>query len=1466
MRYFFFLIAGISLMFSAIAVKAQISASETEGCAPLASVLFTSSFSNPSNILWDFDDGATSNLPSPTHSFANPGVYDVEYSATSGGSPVSASITITVYANPEVDFSISPEGVCLGEPVAFTDISTGGGGSAITSVQWDYGDGTPGDNGSSVNHTYGNPGTYSVTLIATDANGCVGSVTQTNAVAVSEPPTLNITTDPNPVVACSAPLDVSFTNTSTSNSPTGGGLTHEWDFGNGQTSTQQTPGGISYTNEGTYTISYTATDNVGCSATQTIPVSVQEPTAEINVVGLTNGVSCGQVEFEIDGTQGGLFDYGDGSTGYLSSHTYTSEGTFEITYSITVAGCSTEASAEVTIEIPTAQIVSDPGFACFKPADFSFEVVSDYTIDTYNWNFADGESSTEANPVHPLDYPGPNEYDRNGLELIFTSLTFTTVNGCTGSAFVIDSIALPNALFYPDKTQGCAPLSTVFTDESSYFIDGNIEEWEWHYGDGTIQTESETTNPSHVYSDPGEYEAFLVITTSEGCIDTSFSHLIEVGEPIEPTFTIATSVCQGEPVQINNTSANAGLIDGYSYSGDGFTLANCPGDAEPELIFDDVTGSQTVTQYAEYNGCIDSYTQNIDVNGPIGKLNYECNCGTPLDYVFTATISDADHWTWDFGDGTVITNSTAVTMDHAYSQTGDYGVTLTAYNDANGCEPYSDFTIVKVRQLDANLNTQALACVGEEINLDGSASIDVDDSGDCARNYLWYPGDGSRPVKTVSPGLIHEFAAGGDYTTQLFVEDINGCVDSVSFDIQVFDITADYSADTLFGCPPFEVNFSDLTQADTTIVSWDWDFDDGTTSTDQDPANIFENVNYDSNNDPIPFNINLTVTDALGCTSTIDDLVISPLGPNPDFEATSSANICEGDLVTFEPTASDEDSNTYTWEYGNDSTSIGPDGTSIYNEAGSYDISLTVTDEYGCARTLTQSLVNVQAYPIAIIDPSYAEDEPLCYPVIVSFTDASIAEVFDTRTWDLNQGGPTLDVPTVQTTYADPGFYEVDLEVATTFGCVSDTTLEVQVQGPVAEIDLNPEAICPGGSIELNLVDTADLETWQFDFGDGNEVTNTWPAFHDYETDFIPASGETLITLVMYSEDSVCSAARTTSLIIEEVIAGFDRNNETAAIDSIHCFGTPDVFTNTSTPNANQFLWTYSDGQTFTSEEPPVENLPPGEYTINLQVESALGCRDTVEKYMRIFPLPIADVNGGAICRGDNILLTATGGVSYNWVPPTGIDDPNSDVVFASPETTTQYTVFVTDTNDCTSPAYSDVQVFQPPPSIEVDTVLRIGDSDYAGYNLGQGYTYQWTPNIELECDTCSGTVFTPLEDRTYTLTISDTLGCFSVDSYFYFDILEVASVDLPDVFTPNGDGINDKVFVKGWGIESLVSFSIYNRWGEQVFQTADMNEGWDGTYKGKIQSPDSYAYIVVVKNYIYGEPTTIEGYIDLVR
>jgi gliding motility-associated-like protein len=89
--------------------------------------------------------------------------------------------------------------------------------------------------------------------------------------------------------------------------------------------------------------------------------------------------------------------------------------------------------------------------------------------------------------------------------------------------------------------------------------------------------------------------------------------------------------------------------------------------------------------------------------------------------------------------------------------------------------------------------------------------------------------------------------------------------------------------------------------------------------------------------------------------------------------------------------------------------------------------------------------------------------------------------------------------------------------------------------------------------------------------------------------------------------------------------------------------------------------------------------------------------------------------------------------------------------------------------------------------------------------------------------------------------------------------------IKLPTTFTPNGDGNNDVLYVRGWGIKELVTFEIYNRWGALLFQTNDINTGWDGYYKDELQNKEMYVYKVTAKSWLNKEITE-QGYVHLLR
>jgi gliding motility-associated-like protein len=129
----------------------------------------------------------------------------------------------------------------------------------------------------------------------------------------------------------------------------------------------------------------------------------------------------------------------------------------------------------------------------------------------------------------------------------------------------------------------------------------------------------------------------------------------------------------------------------------------------------------------------------------------------------------------------------------------------------------------------------------------------------------------------------------------------------------------------------------------------------------------------------------------------------------------------------------------------------------------------------------------------------------------------------------------------------------------------------------------------------------------------------------------------------------------------------------------------------------------------------------------------------------------------------------------------------------------------------------------------------------------------------------CTSPVIRPLVNTYYTLEVADTNHCFIEEYYLNVQVDEKYALDLPSAFKPEGEPENAVVYVKGWGIMRLVEFRIYNRYGNEVFFTDDLNRGWDGTYKGKLQNIDSYAYTVTAEMW-NGQLMTKKGTITLLR
>ena len=267
--------------------------------------------------------------------------------------------------------------------------------------------------------------------------------------------------------------------------------------------------------------------------------------------------------------------------------------------------------------------------------------------------------------------------------------------------------------------------------------------------------------------------------------------------------------------------------------------------------------------------------------------------------------------------------------------------------------------------------------------------------------------------------------------------------------------------------------------------------------------------------------------------------------------------------------------------------------------------------------------------------------------------------------------------------------------------------------------------------------------------------------------------------------------------------------------------------------------------------------MDPGTYVVTLIVEDAnIGCKDTISKNLEILALPFVESNDTVVCDGESTVIYASGADSYSWDNSVLLESPDSAVTVVNITEDTSFTVTGTqpvitvDTSFCSNTSTSMVSIVREidAEDVKINCVI-IGQSlSFGPDSLPGGYTYDWSkgPTDYLKCLDCARQnliINDGVDSLVYKVEVSDPSNCFPKISSYQICVRENYTLDVPSAFTPNGTEPNDVVFINGHGIDRLVFFRIYNRWGEMVFETQDINVGWDGTYKGDAQDMETYIY-----------------------
>ena len=359
------------------------------------------------------------------------------------------------------------------------------------------------------------------------------------------------------------PFTVTFLDAST-NSPT----TWSWTFGDGSTSIEENPS-HTYTAAGTYTVSLTATNAAG-SHTVTKTDYIQASKVSAPVASFSSDVTAGTEPLTVSFTDSStnspakwVWTFGDNdySSATNPSHTYTAEGIYTVTLTVTNSGGSDTVTKTgyitvSAVSVPVASFTSNVTTGSI-PLTVGFTDASTNTPTAWSWSFGDGSTSTEENPSHTYTAAGT-------YAVTLTATNYGGGNSVTSTGYITATAAIdPVASFTSNVTTGSIPMSVGFTDTST----NSPTEWTWTFGDGDY---SYAENPSHEYTEAGTYTVTLTVTNDAGSDTvTETSYITVASVPVAAFSAGVTSGTVPLTVTFTDSSTNSPLTWTWAF-GDGY--------------------------------------------------------------------------------------------------------------------------------------------------------------------------------------------------------------------------------------------------------------------------------------------------------------------------------------------------------------------------------------------------------------------------------------------------------------------------------------------------------------------------------------------------------------------------------------------------------------------------------------------------------------------------------------------------------------------------------------------------------------------------------------------------------------------------------------------------------------------------------------------------------------------------------
>jgi len=926
---------------------------------------------------------------------------------------------------------------------------------------------------------------------------------------------------------------------------------------------------------------------------------------------------------------------------------------------------------------------------------------------------------------------------------------------------------------------------------------------------------------------------------SEGCGGRTGANG-EITGPCAAQKAPCLEVQQGE-VYVLNVSTFVNINDGRGYTIDWEGSSAIIGDNRPpelEFAFQECGNDEITVEFSENVVCETVTPTDFSITGPSGN------------HVVTRVRKPGcDDGLTTFRDSFILEINPPITTS------GQYTVSLTGEvldNCGNPAQLPSSQSIT-LNTLPALVSaTPEVICTGDTTTLTVTG-IDPENF-----EIAWTPVNALGSEVNVNP----------DTTTQYNVEirNLEGCLlfsDSVVVEVRPRPTSTFTVTDSLCTDEPGTITYTGNT---TVGASFTWNFA-GASIISGSAEGPYE-VSWSGADTQI---VSLFV-EANGCVSPVTEIPVTVF-QTPSAEITLPEQACEGSELVISYAGNATPAADYLWNFDNGDlvgadTATGPGPHTLrYEEDGVKNIALTVT-ENGCAAENAEGLT--------ITPPPIAEIAPLvdqCFSINeYQFTYSGPNTNIDSYNWDFGDGnGSTLPNPTH--TYNSPGIRTVQLGIIDEDGCLDITvdTLEVFPE-PSASFTTGNGCVRDRIMFEngSEVASPGRITRNEWDYGDGSGSAGINPG-HRYII-----AGTFNVNLRVITDDGCTDTTSQTVEVFPTPDANFEAQNVCLG-DSTTLIDLSTIGTNANS-EINSWEWDFGDG-TFGLNQNTVTNNynTTGAFPVTLRVTSNNGCSDSITQDITIFPSnqPIEGI-GDTVCFGESALLridSVLAGSRVDWYnqDTSAIPFFTGQTLVTEPLVENQiFFVESTSPQGCIS-AREDVRASVLPRAtgeiIPSDTLVEIPNAlvnfELAGNINGEQYSWSFGDDEQSTSDAPAHQYQFPGKYNVR-LSVIDVDGCI----YEFQDVIEVIKlVDLfaPSAFSPNGDGINDEFFVQSRLIRDF-QIRIFNRWGQQIYESTDPEFRWDGFAQGG-EAVQEGVYIYVVKALdSEGDVQEIAGSITIMR